>query len=341
MNALLDLFNQRKYAEVVGRWNRVEPVADGNKDACIIIAFSLYSLGEFSDCASLCDELLPYFESNAEFYALYGSVLRKIGRVKDSEQVYKKGLSIFPDDSALGNNYANLLIDIGMLGRAKAILENLKINNPDNIDDIVANLKRIELLSETPSQNEELPVKVLTAAFSEDQKTNNVKVKKQKRAGHTTEEISKQTHEDMIEVNEMIKLARLLVNTNPKQTIIDCTLIHSRLSTPSAQLYELAGDAYINLEKFANAELCYLKAFSLSKGTLASLTNMATLALMRGDRSLAIDYLSRAMALDADGLQEENHNQLKQRITSQKANDVSPFSIECLVKASKDLRKVS
>ena len=126
---LMEKFQAGKYKEIVTEWNRIEPVAVGNKDDRILVAFSLYSLGELEDCESVCGDLLPFCESRSDFFALYGSVLRKNGKVKDSEQIYKKGLALFPEDSAIANNYANLLIDRGNLIEAKKILTDLTFSS--------------------------------------------------------------------------------------------------------------------------------------------------------------------------------------------------------------------
>ena len=51
-----------------------------------------------------------------------------------------------------------------------------------------------------------------------------------------------------------------MINNNPKLALNDCQLIHEKLTVPTAELYELAGDALIRLSAFANFEICYLKA---------------------------------------------------------------------------------
>ena len=337
---LLIKFQSGKFKEVVSSWNRIEPVSDGNKDDRILIAFSLYTLGQIEDCESICGDLLPYCESRADFFALYGSVLRRNGKTKDSEQIYKKGLSLFPDDSAIANNFANLLIDQGSLKEAKDILVSLKTSNPSNITDIEANLQRINILSENASQSKDLPVGIFSAAFSEELKTLNDAPEDSNKAKDIKEELQLVDNDKVIEVDEMIRLARLMINNNPKLALNDCQLIHEKLTVPTAELYELAGDALIRLSAFADAEICYLKAVSLSAGSLACFTNLATLAQMRGDKPLAIDYLAKAMSLDGTGAHNQHHGDLKTKILSMKKGKTSPFEIKSLLDVTNSLQKV-
>lgn len=339
-SSLLERFQAGKYKEVVSSWNRVEPVADGNKNERLIIAFALYSLGEIEDCEVICGDLLPYCESRADFLALYGSVLRRNGKIKDSEQIYKKGLSLFPEDSAIGNNYANLLIDQGNLEEAKEILTSIKKLKPDNLADVEANLQRINLLQDNIPDKKELPIGIFTAAFSDELKSINDLPSSVK----TEEEIASKERsivsDNRIEVNEMIKLARLAVNANPERAIDDCNLIHEKLNTPAGELYEVAGDALIRASAFADAEVCYLKAVSLSAGSMACFTNLATLAHMRGDKPLAIEYLAKAISLDNNNIQKDHHATLKTNILAMEKSKGSPFLMQSLKDVVSTLKQI-
>ena len=138
----------------------------------------------------------------------------------------------------------------------------------------------------------------------------------------------------------MIRLARLLVNTSPQKALEDCNLIHEKITVPVAELYELAGDALIRFSQFADAEICYLKAVSLSPGSLACFTNLATLSQMRGDKALAIDYLAKAIALDSNGTQSQFHDELKANILELDKKKASPFKMESLLNVTNQLQKI-
>ena len=49
---------------------------------------------------------------------LYGSAMRKIGRLDDAAKIFEKGLKLFPQSSDLMNSYGNLLLDKGQTHKA-------------------------------------------------------------------------------------------------------------------------------------------------------------------------------------------------------------------------------
>ena len=65
-----------------------------------------------------------------------------------------------------------------------------------------------------------------------------------------------------------------------------------------APVYDCASDAYINLRRFHEAEICLLHAVVLAGPTPKRCLNLVSLASMRGDIALAQHHLRQAAALD-------------------------------------------
>ena len=92
------------------------------------------------------------------------------------------------------------------------------------------------------------------------------------------------------EVQETIRLSRSLLDVNPRQVLDDCCILHTRLGVNST-LYTLAGEAYIRLKLFSDAETALLTAHSLGLKDPSIYLNLANLACLRGDQQLAVHWL--------------------------------------------------
>ena len=92
------------------------------------------------------------------------------------------------------------------------------------------------------------------------------------------------------ELHETLSLARQTIDADPKQAIRDCTLLHEKLGV-QAPIYEVAGEAFIRLQLFGDAETCLLTAHGLGSMEGAVVLNLANLAAMRGDQRLALHWL--------------------------------------------------
>ena len=79
-----------------------------------------------------------------------------------------------------------------------------------------------------------------------------------------------------------------------------------RVLGPHAPVYDCASDAYLNLRKFHEAEICLLQAMALDAPTPKRCLNLVSFASMRGDISLAQHHLRQAASLDP------SHPQLEQ-----------------------------
>ena len=93
-----------------------------------------------------------------------------------------------------------------------------------------------------------------------------------------------------------------------------------------APVYDCASDAYLNLRRFHEAELCLLQAIALDSPTPKRCLNLVSFASMRGDIALARHHLRQAAALDP------SHPQLQQIRTNldkrEAAVDKPPYSFK-------------
>ena len=89
------------------------------------------------------------------------------------------------------------------------------------------------------------------------------------------------------ELRETLELAQKSVESNPKQSIKDCRILHKELGINS-KVYLVAAQAYIRLKLFADAENALLVAHGLGEVDPSVSLNLANLASMRGDQLLAV-----------------------------------------------------
>ena len=99
-----------------------------------------------------------------------------------------------------------------------------------------------------------------------------------------------------------LKLKIFLILQESKSTLIpkviaDCNHLHNQIGV-DYRLYALAGEAYIRLQLFSDAENSLLIALALGCNTDAVYCNMASLASMRGDQLLALSWLEKLAAID-------------------------------------------
>ena len=94
------------------------------------------------------------------------------------------------------------------------------------------------------------------------------------------------------EIQEALTLARQTIDVDPQQVIRDCAVLHHKIG-PQASIYEVAGEAYIRLQLFSDAETCLLVAQGLGSSEGSILLNLANLAAMRGDQRLALHWLEQ------------------------------------------------
>ena len=303
---LTALFEKQQYQSIVDRAQRDEITPATDPKGANVVAAALFQLGRYSDCQLWCEGLAPSLNGDANFASLHGAVLRRLGRLADAESVFRNALNITPNNVFLRNNFANLLIDQDAFKEAESILSDLLKENP-SYEDSQSNLNRLEfqrnLAASSPDKNSDADATPadpgkhfqdpLIAAFSDEEVA--------MAGGIAANQEGKPNHGGLLpsdlpdrardqELHETLALARKTIEVDPQQAILDCTLIHNKLGV-QAPIYVVAGEAYIRLQLFSDAESCLLTAHGLGSMEGSVPLNLANLAAMRGDQRLAVYWL--------------------------------------------------
>lgn len=309
---LSSLFEQRNFQAILDRAQHEEITPATNPHAANVIAATLFQLGRYPDCLLWCEGLSPSLTNDAAFASMHGAVLRRIGRMDEAEQIFRTALLTHPNNIFLRNNFANLLIDQKHFDEAEAILKSLLEENP-SYEDAQSNLNRLkfqrslaasaprpsESASPTPTSSQDHFVDPLVAAFSDEEvaiaggvaaKQGSDQLGKSPIVGLDPSSLPNRVQDK--ELQEALALARQTIDVNPEQAIRDCTLLHNKLGI-QASIYEVAGEAYIRLQLFADAETCLLAAQGLGSTEGSVPLNLANLAAMRGDQLLALHWLEQ------------------------------------------------
>ena len=309
---LTTLFEQRNFQSIIDRAQRDEITPSTYPHAANVVAASLFQLGRYSDCLLWCEALSPSLSGDPSFVSMHGAVLRRVGRLEEAEKIFRASLSTNHDNPFLRNNFANLLIDRQEFEEAEFILKSLLEADP-NYEDAKANLNRLQfqrsLKESTPQNNnsatpveplsEDRLMDPLAAAFSDEEvalaggiaaREESRKRNSGRNQGLNSDTLPSRDLE--IELQETINLARQTVDADPQQAIKDCALLHTKLGV-QAPIYEVAAEAYIRLQLFADAETCLLIAHSLGSNEASVSLNLANLAAMRGDQRLAVQWLEQ------------------------------------------------
>ena len=253
-----------------------------------------------------CESIAPSLNSDT-FYSLHAAALWRVGSFDEADKLFTKGIAEYPESQVLKNNYANLLIDQKRFNEAKDILIDLLKKYPE-YDDAIQNMNRLKLLSEinsnakhenTDKTNSKKSSGDLLAAFTDSLHEaftkEEVALSQHHGLGHKTEEvisvnqnqkISLPGRSQEIEIEEFIDLARNSIEIDPAKVIADCNHLHNQIGV-DYRLYALAGEAYIRLQLFSDAENSLLIALALGCNSDAVYCNMASLASMRGDQLLS------------------------------------------------------
>ena len=300
------LFEQRQFQSIIDRAQHEEITPAADPKAANVVAAALFQLGRYADCLLWCEGLAPSLNGDVSFASMHGAVLRRLGRLNDAEKIFRAALNDNPDNAILRNNFANLLIDQESFDEAESILQTLLEEIP-SYEDARANLNRLDFQknlaasapidtpSSTPIQTNDSDrlIDPLIAAFSDEEVAiaGGVAAKLKgnpERGGLQPSALPSRAHDQ--ELHETLALARQTIDADPQQVIRDCEMLHNKLGVQTS-IYEVAGEAYIRLQLFSDAENCLLTAHGLGSMEGAVLLNLANLAAMRGDQRLALHWL--------------------------------------------------
>ncbi len=336
-NQLSELFAAGRHHELIAAAKAAEITPQSDPTAAQLLAAALFSVGEFAVAAPLLEELEPAFGLSADFLSLYAANSRRLGQLQRAEDLFSRALQLNPDSLPIRNNQANLLIDLGRLDEARNILTRLLDEAPDYVD-ARTNLNRLSFQKSTLNQSEQLaeitqsenPVEgwsladPLLMAFSEDEIAHSglrKPVKPDAAAASLLQELPNANTRAMA-LEQLEQANRAVAEKQFAFALQLCSRVLKVLG-PHPPVYDCASDAYLNLRRFHEAELCLLQAMALDAPTPKRCLNLVSFASMRGDMALAQHHLSQAASLDPSHPQlEQIRSNLDKRA---QAADQSPY----------------
>jgi len=276
--------------------------------AAQVLAAALFQLSQYEQAAAVLAELEGALGDLADYLSLYGATCRRLGRLDRARELLARAYRVDPASKAIRNNYANLLIDLGELQQARLLLEALLQEDPD-FRDARVNLNRLEFHRQShqvdpqpapsaPSRSASwLPNDPLMLAFSDSEvQRTRQDVKLDPEGVRVAARLPSPQSQEMAS-EQLTMAARAIQQSNPQFALDLCSQAHAGLG-PNSLVYTNAADAYINLQRFHEAEICLLHALALGAGTVSTYINLISLASMRADFALADHYLNAAAALD-------------------------------------------
>jgi len=317
-NQLAELFAAGRYHDLIAAAQSAQISPQTDPTGAQILAAALFSVGEFGAAAPILEELEPAFGLNPEFLSLFAANCRRLGQLQRAEELFARALQISPESPQIRNNQANLLIDLGRLDEAREILTRLLDEQPDYAD-ARNNLNRLSFQNQAqppqPSQLQQSPEPVrgwsladpLLIAFSEEEVAESG-LRKPAKPGPEAAALLK----SLPDANSRAMALEQLEQANKAIAEQQCAFALQlcsqvlRVLGAHAPVYDCASDAYLNLRKFHEAELCLLQAMALDAPTPKRCLNLVSFASMRGDMALAQHHLRKAASLDP------SHPQLEQ-----------------------------
>ncbi len=295
------------YKKVVKKWHEQKQVTqDFSNSEIMLVAASFFKLKQYLECEMLCRKLYLWLGSEPEFMSLYGAVLRCQGKLNESNRIFELAISKGINDSALLNNYANLLIDLGQMDKAKQIYQSLKDRKPFNLQDIEANLLRLNNVeyksNDDRSANNQQIFKIFYEEFSSEEC-----IDKQEESLSSDSHIISDKNNNMFrehkrcELLELLAIARKNLDNDPKSVIRDCKMILNSKQKADQnetrffidarpEIYELLGEAQLSLNHYTNAETSFLTAIALGNRSKSNFSFLARIVDKTGQKSLSIKY---------------------------------------------------
>lgn len=325
-STLHPLFQAGAHAKVIEIANQLNISSITDPESSRIVAASLFVTGDFAAASARLEDVYSSYCEDPHFLSLYGATLRRLGDFHKAEKLFLKALNINSDSKEINNNYANLLIDLDRLDEARDILSTLVSKHP-GYEDALVNLSRVDALSTSKSSSKANPAgnidlsNPLLLAFSDGEVEYS-----SKRYGlankNSTHADSLLPAEDSSVIREQLSLAAKALEVNDYDlTLKLCSELLSKIGvTPS--IYELASDAYLNLDQFFIAEISLLHSILNGGNSLKHYVNLVSFACMRKDYKLAKIYLSKAESLDPSSAHLQS---LRSQISDQDSS-ASPFS---------------
>lgn len=360
MQSVFELYQANRHTDVVSLYLKSDWRPQVDPDKIYVVAASYFKLGEYSESYQFLKAISSSYSEDINFLSLYAASCRHVGHLSESKSIFLRALSIDPDNINVLNNYSNLLIDLHEYEEAYLILNELVKNNPD-YSDACLNYRRVQHIRDLGSLNSSTELasdssatqssELFTEHAEKSQKTSSsyfdpllfaFTVDEVKRTAPFRPSLSKLKSGALAELEDAMPLQdqnavaadqlnlafRAVKDGNPSFALETCTHALTALSNNS-ELYSCVADAYLSQKNFVLAELYFLHSIALGSNSFKNHFNLASLACMKRDFSLAEYYLGIANSLDRSNSLVEK---LKTQIASLRLKSVtnSPFSFNKL-----------
>lgn len=304
------LFEQKRFSEIIQKSIANGITAISHPLLSKFLAAAYFSIGEYFLAESLLLELESSFSDDPNFLSLFAATSRRLSNFGRAERLFEKALALSPDSLEVKNNYANLLIDLSRFDQAREILEYVLEIDPLYLD-AKDNLRRLLVLAGQEAQKDASSTQdsqqdyfkfedPLLFAFNQSEVDYSSKRYNMTGSKFTAQaSLSSLPNPQITDVAlEQLTAARNALAKNNFALVLKlCSQVYRTLG-PSAQVYDLISDAYLNLQRFLEAELFLLQAISIDGPSLKRCYNLVSFSLMRNDIALAEHYLRKATEID-------------------------------------------
>ena len=295
------LFAEGRHREIAETWESQSSSATGDQPTeprfAQVAAASYLVIGEAQRSVAICQSILPFLSEDPSFLALYGSALRTSGSTSDAHTVLESANKKYPTDPIIGNNYANLLIDLGLFDQSIDLLKSFISQNPPppNLSDLKTNYDRAAqaraLKASSPQTKTDNILTVcdpLERAFLLDETRPVSPPDDIKNLGEIIPDPLQGTT-----MSEHITYLRKLVSSDPKVALEELSRSISTVG-PRSVFYQIAGESYIALKSFDLAERSFLYSLIFSnEAPVSVLINLTSLTAMRADLLSARSWLEK------------------------------------------------
>tara|TARA_Y100001933_G_scaffold91573_2_gene92504 strand:+ start:469 stop:1536 length:1068 start_codon:yes stop_codon:yes gene_type:complete len=306
----ISLYNEQKYDQVISSLKDLSNISQTDPTSAYILAATYFKVGQYQDSFDLLIQLETVLGSNGEYWTLYGSCARRLGRLSKAKSCFQIALESNPTSLSIQNNYANLLVDLHEYDQAIQILQKI-LNETPAYEDASVNLNRALFLKKSQSvasttdvitnvDNNENPFDPLLQAFSvqESMRTMGLKLKKQPTSASKFVASINPSHSDIEKSADFIRLAKKsFVECNFTYALELCSAAYNVIGFNS-ELFVLIADIYISLQRYQEAEIFLLHSQSIDPASPQTYFNLVTLSRLRGDKVAAKFYLTKLSGVD-------------------------------------------
>lgn len=129
--ALVDLFNQQRYAEVESRAWQMTKRFTRHEFGWRMLGVVLNMQGRDAEALIAMQEAVLLSPENSEAHHNMGLILNSLGRIADAELSFRRALEIQPDFSEAHNSLGDILAQLGRLDEAEAVYRKALHFQPD------------------------------------------------------------------------------------------------------------------------------------------------------------------------------------------------------------------